>query len=148
MNAMGRPPRIFVSAPDVREPPAADLVRALRAAGAEVEQSPAGGDDPRFGDWYDTGLLAAVRRCDALVIVPITWWDGSTWMATEADAGLKRALSDQEFDFCAWSPGGIQPPQREYGMYVHYVGRAAALPPDPHEAAEVLVNRVRRRSPS
>jgi hypothetical protein len=69
-------------------------------------------------------------------------------MAIEADAGLKRALSDPEFDYCAWSPGGIQPAQGEYGAYVSYVGRAAALPANPHEAAEVLVNRVRRRSPS
>lgn len=139
-----RPPRIFVSALDAEDVPVTDLVRALREAGAEVDHSPADGDDPRFYDWYDVGLPAAVRHCEAFVIVPITWWDSSTWMMIEADTAMRRVRSDPEFHFCAWRPRGYRNARITPGNQ-RYLESAPALPRDPHEAAALLVKRVTLR---
>jgi len=129
--------RVFVSAPDVDTPPAADLVDALRAAGAEVEHSPTAGDDPRFDHWYDVDLPAAVARADAFVIVPVTWWDSSTWMGTEAVAGIRR-VGEAGFALYAWTPAGVDPPPGARGLWL-YLERAIALPHDAAAAAAAIM---------
>ena len=129
--------RVFVSGPDLHVPPVARLVGELRRRGARVEHSPSEGD-PGFADWYDSGLADAVARCDSFVIVPHSWWDSSTWMAIEADAGLARALDEPDFAFHSWHPTGISPDGVALGMR-RYLERAVAVPSDVAEAIAVIL---------
>jgi len=96
--------RVFVSSQVIDRWPARDLIAALRVAGAEVEHSPSNPldrEDVRWKDWYRSELGAGVERCDAFVIVVEPGWDSSTWMAVEAEAGVKRGRA------FFWNPDGI-----------------------------------------
>ena len=132
-----RAPRIFVSGPDLDTPPAADFVAALEARGAEVDRSPRVGD-PRFQAWYEAGLPAAAARCDAFVLVPQSWWDSSTWMGLEAEAGQARLRAEPGFRFHAWHPEGIVPDRYAMGMR-GYLANAVALPRRLAEAVQTLL---------
>jgi hypothetical protein len=79
--------RVFISSPNVDQPPASLLIEGLRSARAEVDHSPRGPLDPRWGDWYDVGCQQAIERCDTFVMVVDRVWDSSTWMAHEASVG-------------------------------------------------------------
>ena len=131
-----RPLRVFVTGPDVLTGPAAALIARLRDAGIEVTHSPYAGEDPRFRGWYDAGLAAAVAWSDAVVIVPVTWWDSSTWMGIEADAALGRARSQPGFPVYAWSPAGVE--AKESGLR-SWLWEATALPREVDEAVATIV---------
>jgi len=133
-----RPLRVFITGPDILTGPAAALIARLRDAGIEVTHSPYAGEDPRFQSWYDAGLAAAVAWSDAVVIVPVTWWDSSTWMAIEADAGYRRAQSQPGFPFYAWSPTGVEAEAVALGMRP-YLRAATALPREVDEAVATIV---------
>ncbi|HEY0020560.1 MAG TPA: hypothetical protein VGC13_29950 [Longimicrobium sp.] len=133
--------RVFVSHYD--SPFAADLVRRLRDAGAQVDQSPpsphAGlGDDPRWPTWYDAGLPAAAAWCDTFVIALGPSWDASTWMAAEAEAGFLRARAAPAFRYCSWDPEGVLLHSPPPGLR-RYLERAVPLPKDAGEAAAALL---------
>ena len=133
-----RPLRVFVTGPDVLTGPAAALIARLRDAGIEVTHSPYAGEDPRFHGWYDAGLADAVAWSDAVVIVPVTWWDSSTWMASEAAAALGRAQSQPGFPVYAWSPAGVEAGAGALGMRP-YLRAATALPREVDEAVATIV---------
>jgi hypothetical protein len=125
--------RVFVSSQAVTHPPAADLIQALRSAGASVEHSPINpshGSDPRWSTWY-ADLADAIVRSDAFVAVIDGVWDSSTWMASEADAA-KRCVARRAF----WNPNGVR---------VTAVGMRAYLENElPQPLAEAVVEIVRR----
>ena len=77
--------RFFVSSTTVDQPPAAELIAALRAAGHQVDHSPRGADDPRWPDWLDSGARRAIEPCETFVIVQD--WNESPWTAHEAQLG-------------------------------------------------------------
>ena len=112
---------------------------AFQERGAAVEHSPGGGGDPRFATWYHTGLPAAAARCTAFVIVRQTWWDSSTWMAIEAEAGAARALADPGFGFYVWQPesGGTAAPI-PVGLR-EYVSHATVLPEGVAAAVDMVL---------
>jgi hypothetical protein len=72
---------IFVSSQSVDAPQAASLIEGLRRARVSIEHSPRNpmdGDDPRWRDWYELGLPAAVERCELFVAVIDRGWDCSS----------------------------------------------------------------------
>ena len=137
-----RTARIFISGPDLDRPPAADLLAALEACGADVEHSPRAGG-PRFKTWYEGGLPEAAARCDAFVLVPQTWWDSSTLMGLEAEAGQARSRVERGCRFYAWHPDGIVPDRYAIGMR-GYLSTAVALPQRLEDAVKALLEPIRR----
>ena len=84
---------ILVSSQSVDAAQAASLIAGLRRAHVDANHSPRNpmdGDDPRWRDWYDAGLPAAVGRSDLFVIVIDRGWNSSSWMASEADTASSR----------------------------------------------------------
>jgi hypothetical protein len=66
-----------------------------------VEHSPRSPDlEPeRWRDWYSRGCAEAVRSASVVVTVVTAGWDGSTWMAHEAQTAL-----DLERQLLCWNP--------------------------------------------
>ena len=100
--------RIFVSAEDIDDPLALSFREALSADAWTVDHSPRNprrGEDPRWEHWYGSGCLQALARADVFVAVATDGWDGSTWMATEAEVALDQGL--QPF---LWNPDHVSIP--------------------------------------
>lgn len=95
--------RVFVSAYTPQSGGAAELIKALRAAGCGVNHSPWGTSDPRWQDWYDVGLEKSVSGCDAFVAVVDSAWDSSSWMAEECNVAA-RLLPAAVF---SWNPDSV-----------------------------------------
>ena len=87
--------RIFVSSQLVDHEPAAALIRELKSLSCAVFHSPRNpldGEDPRWSDWYASGLSTSLARCDRFVVVLDQGWDSSTWMAQEASLAVEQNL--------------------------------------------------------
>ena len=81
------------------------LIDGLLRAHVEIEHSPRNpldGDDPRWENWYEVGLPAALARCILFVAVIDRGWDSSSWMAHEAEVATKRSLP-----VLYWNPEGL-----------------------------------------
>jgi len=101
--------RVFISSQAIDNERAQDLVRAIRAEDIAVEHSPRNpihGHDPRWSEWYTSGLATTVANCDLFVVVVDEGWDSSTWMGAEAEAWRARwsGLLPQAF---FWNPQSI-----------------------------------------
>ncbi len=86
---------VFVSTQRIDSPNARSLLRRIAAAGLAVDHSPRNpldGDDPRWRNWYKTGLPAAIAAADCFLIVIDGGWDSSTWMGEEAHVAEMSAL--------------------------------------------------------
>ena len=120
--------RVFVS--HMRTEATNALVRRLREAGADVDESPS----PFPPTWYKIGLPATVDRCDVFVITLSETW-GSTWMAIEWCTALRRFERDASIRIFRWDVDRVfsesEPP--------YYVACGVPLPLDPDEAARVLL---------
>src|SRR5688572_11316733 len=79
----------FVSSTIVDQPPASELIAALRAAGHQVDHSPRGPDDPRWPDWLEAGCRRAIEPCDTFVVIQD--WDQAPWTTLEAQLGDEQA---------------------------------------------------------
>ena len=121
----------------VDQSPAKELIFKLRRMGADVSHSPSNpldADDPRWNDWYDAGLPAAVRQCDEFVIVVDRVWDSSSWMAQEAQVASELGRTGELRRFY-WNPNEIM--VRAAGMLPYL---QSELPRDLDAAVEVLLN--------
>lgn len=102
---------IFTSSQDIDQPPASVLIARLRESGFSVDtspQNPSAGYDPRWADWYDSGLPAALEIADWFVIVLDQGWDSSSWMAEEARCATQRHCRQQLPHVCYWNPDCIE----------------------------------------
>ncbi len=82
------PVRVFVSTENSAGDRARRIIEGLREAGLQVTCSPvnpAVGHDPRWRGWYETGCKEAIEATDMFVAVVTAGYDGSTWMAIEAE---------------------------------------------------------------
>lgn len=86
--------RLFGSATKVDQPPASELIAALRAAGHEVDHSSRDLDDPRWADWIHAAARQAIQPCETIVFVQD--WNDAPWteherlLAGERDNGRDR----------------------------------------------------------
>jgi hypothetical protein len=97
---------VFVSSQSVDGARAASLIDGLRRAHVRVNHSPRNpldGQDPRWEDWYQAGLPAAVGRCNVFVAVIDRGWDSSTWMGCEAEMATKAGLP-----LLYWNPDRVR----------------------------------------
>jgi hypothetical protein len=92
---------VFVSAENVDDRRPRALIEALRARGYVVEHSPRSPnlEPERWRDWYGRGCADATRRASVVVTVVTDGWDGSTWMAHEAQTAI-----DLERQLLCWNP--------------------------------------------
>lgn len=106
---VGRPAEsdmhVFLSCENIADAIAQRLIALLRKRRIELDHSPMGGDDPRFVDWYARGCTAAISRADVAVAVVTAGWNGSTWMAHEADTALTMGKP-----LHCWNPGEFMVP--------------------------------------
>lgn len=100
--------RLFISAENMDDPLAATMLASLLASGWQVEHSPHSTDrdaDPRWSDWYARGCTEALSRADVFLAVVTPGWDGSTWMAHEAETAL-----DSGVPLFIWNPRKVAIP--------------------------------------
>lgn len=141
--------RVFVSSPEATESRAAELISALRSAGADVGHSPdpsgSSDVDPRWSGWYpvsgagpgsdsESGIARALDASDVCVIVLNSWWDSSTWMAIEADEALAR-LGDSRL--LHRNPDGVEVRSAAMRRYLGTV-----LPHELSDAVRVVLSRA------
>lgn len=127
---------IFVSGYNVDEPPASNLIAALRFRGLSVEYSPSNPKnkpDSKWENWYEEGLMAALQGCDTFVAVVTDAWDSSSWMYAECQVALNLLNASQMPRLFYWNPQKIS--VTAAGM-VRFL--KSELPLDPDVAVEVL----------
>lgn len=90
------------------------------------------GDDPRWRDWYEAGLPAAIGRCEVFVAVVDRGWDSSTWMGQEADTASKSGLT-----LLYWNPDRLLVKARGMVAYLR-----EELPPALDDALTLLLRRA------
>lgn len=131
---------VFLSSQAIDRVPARTLAELLHTRAFRIDSSPrhpSDGPDVRWGDWYTTGLINALRGAQIAVLVVDDGWDSSTWMAEEARLAF-ALLGDSAVFF--WNPNDVQ--VRAAGMLPFLKAR---LPDDPAVAAarieEILLAR-------
>ena len=130
--------RVFVSFYPGDSAHAPALVQALRDAGCEVAHSP---DPDAMGDWYASGLPAALDRSDVFVCVISPAWDSSTWMAIEADEARRRLAAGRIAGCFCYNPEGRRVIAAGMIPYLRH-----PLPVDLSEAVEVILACASRSS--
>jgi hypothetical protein len=102
---------VFISSARIDEDYCQALIRKLQGAGFIVSHSPKNphdGDDPRWGDWYSTGLNDELNRAQIFIIAITPGWDCSTWMASEAHSA-KELYGEQKIErYFHWNPCGVK----------------------------------------
>ena len=101
--------RVFISSQAIDDENAQEFVHAIRAEGIAVEHSPRNpihGQDPRWTEWYSSGLATTVANCDLFVVVVDKGWDSSTWMGIEM-AAWKARWAGQLPQAFYWNPQSI-----------------------------------------
>ena len=125
---------VFVSSQSVDAAQASSLIDGLLRAHVEIEHSPRNpldGDDPRWENWYEVGLPAALARCILFVAVIDRGWDSSSWMAHEAEVATKRGLP-----VLYWNPEGLSVAARGMLPYLR-----EEVPPALNDAIDLLLRR-------
>ena len=136
--------RVFVSSQAVDRHPASELIAELQKRGVQLERSPSNplhAKDPRWEDWLEGGLAAALRRCGVFVVVVDAGWDSSSWMGEEAHLALEARGSIMPLRGFFWNPEGMR--MTAAGMVRHL---REELPIDSEKAAAVLVSVARGRT--
>lgn len=130
--------RVFVSFYPGNSAHGPALVAALRGAGCEVAHSP---DADAMGDWYASGLPAALDRSDVFACVISQAWDSSTWMAIEADEAMRRFEAGRIAGCFCYNPEGRRVIAAGMIPYLRHL-----LPTDLSKAVELILACASHRS--
>jgi hypothetical protein len=96
--------KIFISSGCIESDNAQELVRALKKAGFQVDHSPKDGSDPRFEYWYGRDLDLTLLNTDVFIAFVDESWEGSTWMAHEAEQALNFYHSGEIKEYYYFCP--------------------------------------------
>ena len=96
--------KIFVSNGNIESEIVQKFIGILREAGFVVHHSPRDESDLRFIKWYDRDLDKALDDSDIFIAIVDGAWEGSTWMAIEAENALKRFKSGLLKGYCYYYP--------------------------------------------
>ena len=91
-----------------------------------------------MGDWYESGLAAALDGADVFICVVSPAWDSSTWMAEEAEQALRRYRSGQLKQYFSYKSQGVL--VRPGGMTRYLIN---ALPDKVSDAVREVLEAVR-----
>ena len=99
--------RCFVSSENIDQSPAKELIQRLKEEGGIVDHSPRNpseGKDPRWTDWYKSGLPTALDTSDVFIIVLNHVWDSSSWMSEEAHLAMESPTRRHVDHVFYWNP--------------------------------------------
>jgi hypothetical protein len=93
---------VFISSTDVTQIKVKKLITFLKKNRITVYHSPtppSKGNDPKWKNWYDNGLLETLNKCNTFIAIITDDWECATWMGQEAGTAENLYISKKITDY-------------------------------------------------